>query len=122
MKKLTAAEEQIMHALWALPEGGFVKDVLEQLEAPKPHNNTVATLLKILVDKGFVGLETPGRNHIYRALVSKEAYSKQSIAGLAEKYFDGSFANVISFLVDKKQMSLSDLELLLAELKNKKNG
>jgi predicted transcriptional regulator len=111
-----------MHALWALPEGGFVKDVLEQLEAPKPHNNTVATLLKILVDKGFVGLETPGRNHIYRALVSKDAYSKQSITGLAEKYFDGSFANVVSFLVDKKQMSLSDLELLLAELKNKKNG
>lgn len=122
MKKLTQAEEQIMHALWDLPEGGYVKDVLEKLEAPKPHNNTVATLLKILIEKGFVGVHTPSRNHIYRALISKESYSKQSIEGLTEKYFEGSYANVVSFLVDKNQMSLADLELLLNELKNKRDA
>jgi predicted transcriptional regulator len=54
MKKLTQAEEQIMQALWALNKGGFIKDVLEALEEPKPHHNTVATLLKILVEKKFV--------------------------------------------------------------------
>lgn len=122
MKKLTQAEEQIMHALWALDGGGYVKDVLEQLSEPKPHNNTVATLLKILVEKGFVGVETPSRNHIYKPLVSKEQYSKANIASLTENYFEGSYAKVVSFLVDKKQMSIDDLELLLKQLKNQKDA
>ena len=57
MKKLTQAEEQLMQVLWSLKSGGYVKDILELLDEPKPHNNTVATLLKILVEKGFVGKE-----------------------------------------------------------------
>jgi predicted transcriptional regulator len=46
MKKLTQAEEQIMQALWSLKTGGYVKDILELLDEPKPHNNTVATLIR----------------------------------------------------------------------------
>ena len=55
MKKLTQAEEQIMQALWSLEQGGYIKDVLEALEAPKPHHNTVATLLKILLITTYMG-------------------------------------------------------------------
>ncbi|WP_090702545.1 BlaI/MecI/CopY family transcriptional regulator [Daejeonella rubra] len=120
MKKLTQAEEQIMQVLWSLKAGGYVKDILEMLDDPKPHNNTVATLLKILVEKGFVGIKNPNRNNLYYPVVSKSLYSAQSIEGLTERYFDGSYSNVVSFLVDKKQMSIEDLELLLKELKNKK--
>ena len=119
MKKLTLAEEQIMQALWSIDQGGYIKDILEALEAPKPHHNTVATLLKILVEKGFVGIQNPNRNNFYHPLVSKAAYSGKRIEGLTESYFDGSYANVVSFLVDKKQMSIEDLELLLQQLKNK---
>ncbi|WP_291403909.1 BlaI/MecI/CopY family transcriptional regulator [Daejeonella sp.] len=121
MKKLTQAEEQIMQVLWSLKTGGYVKDILELLDEPKPHNNTVATLLKILVEKGFVGIKNPNRNNLYYPLVSKSKYSEQSIEGLTERYFEGSYSNVVSFLVDKKQMSIEDLELLLKELKNKKS-
>jgi len=46
MKKLTQAEEQIMQALWSLKSGGYVNDILELLDEPKPHNNTVATLIR----------------------------------------------------------------------------
>lgn len=120
MKKLTQAEEQIMQVLWSLKTGGYVKDILEMLDDPKPHNNTVATLLKILVEKGFVGIKNPNRNNLYYPLVSKSLYSAKSIAGLTERYFEGSYSNVVSFLVDKKQMSIEDLELLLKELKTKK--
>jgi predicted transcriptional regulator len=117
MKKLTQAEEQIMHVIWDLPEGGFLKDILENLPEPKPHSNTVATLLKILVEKDFVGIKNPNRNNLYFALVSKEAYSGQRMAGIADSFFGGSYSNVVSFLIDKKQMSVEDLELLLKQLK-----
>jgi BlaI family transcriptional regulator, penicillinase repressor len=120
LKKLTQAEEQIMKALWALNEGGFIKDILENLDDPRPHPNTVATLLKILVEKQFVGIKNPNRNNFYYPLVSKATYSAQRMKGLAEGYFDGSYTNVVSFLVDKKEISINDLELLLSELKKKK--
>jgi predicted transcriptional regulator len=119
MKKLTQAEEQIMQALWALDTGGYIKDLLEALDEPKPHHNTLATLLKILVEKQFVGIRNPNRNNFYHPLVTKESYSAKRIEGLTESYFEGSYANVVSFLVDKKQMSIQDLELLLKQLKNK---
>ena len=122
MKKLTQAEEQLMQVLWSLKSGGYVKDILELLDEPKPHNNTVATLLKILVEKGFVGIKNPNRNNLYYPLVTKSTYSEQSIEELTERYFEGSYSNVVSFLVDKKQMSIEDLELLLKELKNKKHS
>lgn len=121
MKKLTQAEEQIMQVLWVLGKGGFLKEILEQLQDQKVHHNTIATLLKILVEKGFVGIQNPNRNNFYYPIVSKEEYSEQRIAGLTESYFEGSYSNVISFLVDKKQMSIQDLELLLKQLKKKSN-
>lgn len=111
-----------MNALWTLNIGGFIKDVLEALEEPKPHHNTIATLLKILVEKEFVGIQNPNRNNFYFPKISKEEYSGQRIEGITERYFDGSYSNVISFLVDKKQMSISELELLLKQLKKKNNG
>ena len=52
-KTLTKAEEQIMQAIWKI-EKGFLKDIIDVLPEPKPHSNTVATILKIRVDKKFV--------------------------------------------------------------------
>ena len=63
VKQLTKAEEQIMQELWKL-EKAFLRDIMEALPEPKPHNNTVATLLKILVEKEFVGITAFGRMHL----------------------------------------------------------
>ncbi|MES2645911.1 MAG: BlaI/MecI/CopY family transcriptional regulator [Bacteroidota bacterium] len=117
-KILTKAEEQVMQAVWS-KEKAFLKDIIEAIPPPQPHSNTVATLLKILIDKGFVKAEATGRNNLYSALISKNDYSKQTMSSLVSNYFDGSFSNAVSFLVDQKQLSVSDLELLLKELKTK---
>lgn len=118
MKTLTKAEEQVMQVLWKI-EKGFLKDVIEGMPNPKPHSNTVATLLKILVDKKFVETETFGRMHQYEPLVSKEAYSKNSLNGLVKGYFGGSFTKAVSFLVEENKLSVEELELLLQQLKKK---
>lgn len=118
VKTLTKAEEQVMHALWQIGEG-FLKDIVEALPAPQPHSNTVATLLKILMDKGFVTSQAVGRNNLYQPIMSKAQYSKQSLGSLVSSYFDGSYSSAVSFLVDQKKLSVQDLEMLLKELKNK---
>jgi predicted transcriptional regulator len=119
IKQLTKAEEQIMQALWKV-EKGFLKDIIVQVPEPKPHSNTVATILKILIDKNFVGTESFGRLNQYYPLVKREDYSGNSIKTLVEQYFEGSFSNAVSFMVDKKKLSVSDLELLLKQIKKQK--
>ncbi len=118
-KTLTKAEEQIMQALWKI-EKGFLKDVIDALPGPKPHSNTVATILKILMDKKFVGTEIFGRSNEYHPLVAKDEYTQSSLKTLVEGYFEGSFSNAVSFLVDKNKLSVADLELLLKQIKQKK--
>jgi predicted transcriptional regulator len=118
MKPLTKAEEQIMHSIWKLQKA-YLKDIVEAQPEPRPHSNTVATILKILVEKGFVANEVHGRVHCYYPLVTKEEYSAGSINTLVENYFEGSFADVVSFMVNNKKLKVKDLELLLQQLKNK---
>lgn len=118
MKILTKAEEQIMHILWKI-EKGFLKDIMNQLPEPKPHSNTIATILKILVDKKFVSYEVFGRQHQYYSLIQKDAYSKGTLKEFVGDYFEGSYKDAVSFLVKKDEFSIDDLELLLNELKNK---
>jgi predicted transcriptional regulator len=112
MKTLTRAEEQVMQVLWGLQKG-FLKDILEHSPEPRPHSNTVATLLKILVDKGFVDYEVQGRNNLYRARISKAEYGKKSLQQLVKSYFEGSPARMVSQFLSDNKLSTEDLEGLL---------
>ena len=65
-----------------------------------------------------MGHEVHGRNHCYFPIISKQDYSQNSITNLVENYFEGSFTNAVSFLIDKKKLDISDVELLLNQLKS----
>lgn len=116
MKVLTKAEEQIMQVIWNLDKA-FLRDIIEEIPEPKPHQNTIATILKILVEKEFVGVHVFGRMHQYYPLVSKDEYSESSMKNLVKGYFEGSFSNAVSFMVKENNLSVEDLELLLSQLK-----
>jgi predicted transcriptional regulator len=118
-KPLTKAEEQIMQALWKI-EKGFTKDIITELPDPKPHYNTVSTILKILLEKGFVNVESIGKSHLYRPAIHKNLYRKKFMNQLVKGYFEGSFTNMVSFFARQKDISVQDLEQILKEMK--KNG
>ena len=120
MKPLTKAEEQVMQVLWKLDKA-FLREIVEAMPNPKPHQNTVATLLKILVEKEFVAIEVLGRQHRYSPLVSKQDYSGKTIKQLAKNYFEGSFSNVVSYLVKEDNISVEELESLLKQIKKQQN-
>jgi BlaI family penicillinase repressor len=119
MKSLTKTEEQIMQVLWKLQQG-FLKDILENSPEPKPHSNTIATILKILVEKGFVAYETQGRNNLYKPKISKSEYGRKSINQLVKGYFEGSPARLVSQFVNENKLSLEELEALLQQIKSLK--
>jgi BlaI family penicillinase repressor len=120
MKILTKAEEQVMQVLWKL-EKGFLREIIDAMPVPKPHQNTVATLLKILVDKEFVSITVLGRQHLYTPLVGKDEYSKRTMKQIVKGYFEGSFSNVVSFMVKENNISIEELENLLAQIKKQQN-
>lgn len=73
MRELTRAEEQVMQILWIIKKG-FVKDILERIDEPKPAYNTVSTIVRILQEKGFVSHKAYGRTHEYFPIISKSDY------------------------------------------------
>ena len=109
-----------MQVLWKL-EKAFLREIIEAMPNPKPHQNTVATLLKILVEKEFVGITVISRHHQYQPLVTKDEYSKRSMKQLVKGYFEGSFSNVVSFLVKENNISIEELEGLLQQIKKQQN-
>jgi BlaI family penicillinase repressor len=119
-KPLTKAEEQVMMVLWKLGKG-FLKDILEQTPEPKPHPNTVATLLKILQEKGFVQVDVQGRNNCYKPRISKTEYGRKSVNQLLKGYFEGSPSKLISQFVSDNKLSLKELEELLQQIRSSKN-
>jgi len=116
---LTRAEEAVMKALWQFNKA-LVRELIGVMPAPKPHANTVNTLLKILAEKGYVASEPMGNANRYYALVSKDAYSSRSIAQVVKGYFNGSFTDMVSFFVADKGLDITELEQALKSLKNKK--
>ena len=119
-KPLTKAEEQVMLVLWKLGKG-FLKDIIDQTPEPKPHSNTISTLLKILVEKGYVQYEVQGRNNCYRPRISKTEYGKKSVHQLVKGYFEGSPAKLVSQFVSDNKLSLQELEELLQQIRSSKN-
>jgi BlaI family penicillinase repressor len=119
-KSLTKAEEQVMFVLWKLGKG-FLKEITDEMPEPKPHPNTVATILKILVEKKFVEYEVQGRNNLYEPKISKTEYGKKTITQVVKGYFEGSPAKLVSQFVSDNKISLQELEDLLQQIKSSKN-
>lgn len=116
MKTLTKAEEEIMQSLWTLKKA-FVKEVIAGLPAPKPHYNTVSTIIGILVEKGFVSFKAYGRSYQYYPIVSKEEYSRRTMKKFLKGYFEGSFSSMVSFFAKQKDVDIQEVEQLLKEIK-----
>ena len=102
MKGLTAKEEEIMGFFW---EKGplFVKEMLAFYEEPKPHFNTLSTIVRGLEDKGFLAHKTYGNTYQYYAVLNKEDFSKGTLKKVISKYFNNSYLSAVSSLVKRRR-------------------
>jgi len=118
MQKLAAREEQIMLILWRL-ERAFVKEIVEEFPEPKPHYNSISTMVRILEDKGFIGHKAFGRTHQYFPLISQEDYTAVEVEGVVDKYFESSVSKMISHFATEEKVSSAELEEILKMIKKK---
>lgn len=118
--RLTPKEEEIMELFW---EHGpmFVRELQELYDEPKPHFNTISTMVRILEEKGLVAHEAYGKSYRYYALMDKETFSENSLKSVIGKYFGSSAFSAVSTLVKNEELSEAEIQELLAMIqKNRK--
>jgi BlaI family transcriptional regulator, penicillinase repressor len=125
-KELTRAEEQVMQCLWRIKKG-FLSDIVEQFPEPRPAYTTIATVIRVMVRKKFIGFNSYGKTNEYYPLISKEEYSKFQVRNLVDSFFNGSTSSFASAFTKESDMSLKEMEDLkeliekrIKEFKNQK--
>lgn len=121
MKTLTRKEEEIMKILWQIEEG-FVKDIVEKLPDPKPHYNTISSLVRLLEDKGYIGHKAYGNTHQYFPLIAKQTFRKSFIKNVVKDYFDDSYKQTVSLFIEEQKLSKQDLDELIELIQSKKDN
>lgn len=117
MEDLIPQEEQAMRVFWKL-ERGIVRDVLDALPEPKPPYTTLASTVKSLEKKGYLGHKTYGKTHEYFVLIKEGDYKKKTFNRVLRDFFGGSVENVLSFLVKEEKISgkeVGELQRLIDE-------
>ncbi|WP_455963727.1 BlaI/MecI/CopY family transcriptional regulator [Bacteroides bouchesdurhonensis] len=112
MKRLTVKEEEIMRMFW---ENGpmFVRELLTYYDEPKPHYNTVSTLVRGLEEKGFVGYKPYGNTYQYYTLISEKEYKSSALKDVISHYYNNSYVNVVSSFIEEEGMSVDELKALI---------
>ncbi|MFG6382270.1 MAG: BlaI/MecI/CopY family transcriptional regulator [Muribaculum sp.] len=121
MKELTAKEEEIMNFFW---QHGplFVKEILEFYDNPRPHFNTVSTIVRGLEEKGYIGHKPFGKTYQYYATVSAADMGVKSLKSIISRYFKNSYLGVVSSLVKDENISVDELRRLLDEVEKGEAG
>jgi len=125
MKSLTKVEELVMQILWKL-ETAYLKDIADSFTDPKLAYTTVSTMVRILIDKGFIGYNTHGSVREYYPKVKQEEYLKTQFNGVLKNYFKDSFSSFASFYTDDENISLDELkeiqDIINKQIKNRKEN
>lgn len=120
-KTLSPKEEAIMECFWQ--KGPlFVREVVDMLDDPKPHFNTVSTFVRGLESKGWLSHEQFGNSYRYYPVVDASEYHEWSVRGLIDRFFGRSYIGFVSSLVEQDKISTDELKELISKIEEKKNS
>ncbi len=118
MVQLTKKEEGVMKILWKLRKA-FVKDIVAKYPDPKPHYNTISSLVRILQDKRIVGFKQYGNTYEYFPLLRREKYRKGIMKIIIRDYFDNSFSNAFASVIEDVELDREEIEEIMKLIKSK---
>jgi len=119
-ERLTRREEELMQCFWA--HGPlFVRELVEMAPEPKPHFNTLSTMVRTLETKGYLSHKAFGSTYQYYPVVSEAEFSRRTLGNVIRRYFENSYMGVVSALVEEEKISADDLRELLDRIENQSN-
>jgi BlaI family transcriptional regulator, penicillinase repressor len=102
-------ERQIMDVIYRLGQA-TAAEVHEQLP-DAPTYTAVRGLLRVLVDKGHLKVESDGVRYLYRPSLPRETAGASLLSHVVRTFFDGSAAKAMAALVGSPAVRLSEDEL-----------
>jgi predicted transcriptional regulator len=115
MEKITRKEEEIMTKFWA--RGAmFVRELVGEYPDPKPHFNTLSTMVRTLESKGYLSHTAFGSTFRYFPVITEEQFRNGTLKGVINKYFENSYLGAVSTLVREEKISIADLKELIKSI------
>lgn len=114
----TDGELEILQVLWqrgSAPLGEICEALREEREVA---TTTVATMLRVMLDKKLVRRKGAGRGSEWSAVVSHDAAAKSMVGKLVDRVFDGSAGRLVAHLVEGGKLTageLAELRMLIDE-------
>lgn len=111
-RQLTDVELELMQLIWSLGECS-IRDVFEAV--PKERDlayTTVATMIKILEQKGAVSCQKKDRAITVKPRIQREEYEAASLRHLNQNLFQGNATSMVMHLLDEGEMTKEELRAL----------
>lgn len=110
-RELTERELEVMHVFWNLGEAtaAEVRDELARSGLDRAYT-TIATLVRILVDKGFLAASNDERPFRYRPTRTFEEVSRSLLGDLIDRVFRGSREQLLVRLMEQKALTAEERE------------
>lgn len=122
-RQLTRAEMEVMSILWDCGKDMTTHEIIEQYPEPKPAYSTIATFLKILLNKGFIGskkLEGGGKTLVFSPLMTRDEYTNRVMKEVKSSFFGNSLKSMLSFFVKQEEVSEEDLKEIMEMINSNK--
>ena len=121
---LANAELAVMNLLWQNNDPITARHIREQLypDTTKAQHGTVQRLLQRLEDKGYVERDRSLFVHLFSAAISRQTYAGRQLESLADKLTAGSFAPLITHLIEEKKISRQEINRIRAILDGQVKG
>lgn len=120
MEKLTHQEETVMLYIWKLQEC-VVKDILNEMEEPKPPYTTLASIVRNLEQKGYLNSKKYANVYVYTPKIDEDSYKKAFMSGIVKSYFENSYKELVSFFAKEEKISPKELEEIIKMIESGKN-
>ncbi len=112
MEKLTHQEETVMLYIWQLKEC-VVKDIVNEMDDPKPPYTTVASVVRNLEQKGYLNSKKYGNVWVYSPRIKEDDYKKVFMSSVVKSYFENSYKELVSFFVKEEKISPEELKEIM---------
>ncbi len=106
-------EREILKQLWDAG-GASIRQLTDEIyeDGSDAQYATIQKLLNRLERKGYVTRDRSQHKHIFKPLVTREAFLKDNLKHLADNVCDGSWTPLITTLIEKTRLSAAELQSL----------
>lgn len=101
----TDGELEILKLLWSTGPSELGQVCAGLRRQRQVATTTVATMLKVMLDKGLVQRNRGQRGYLWSAKVSQQATNRGMLRKLLDRAFDGSARGLVAHLLDDCQLS-----------------